>query len=123
MTSYLKKIVNLIICVLVICISSCTFNTKFDRRKWVDSDRAFPSQYRDGMLIDLITNYKLKGLTEKQLIDLLGTPDHAEANGIYYNINIEYGGDTDPVYSKKLEFICSKDKIVESFSLKEWKSK
>jgi len=121
MIHYLKQAAKVVLCILIAAVSSCTFNTKFDKKKWGDSDPAFPSEYRNGMLNDLTKNHKLKGLTKKQIITLLGVPDYVENNLIIYNIRIDYGGDTDITYSKKLKFFYLPDSTVTSFSIIEWR--
>ncbi len=39
---------------------------------------------------------------------------------MFYDIDIDYGSDIDPVYSKTLTFQFDKDSIVKTFEVKEW---
>lgn len=73
------------------------------------------------MLKDLTTNHKLLGLNCAQLVKYLGGPDYKEANLITYRIAVDYGNDIDPVYSKDLIFFYSKDSVITSFKIEEWK--
>ena len=72
-----------------------------------------------------MNNHRLKGLTYKQLIDLLGEPEKykdEEPNTATYNIVTDYGGDIDPVYVKNLEVKFSTDSIVKNVSINEIKN-
>lgn len=76
------------------------------------------------MYKDLLTNYKLKGISYKQLVNLIGEPGKdfsGEPNEIYYEILTDYGFDIDPVKSKTLIFKFDSDSIIVDFELKEWK--
>ncbi|WP_118976528.1 hypothetical protein [Taibaiella koreensis] len=73
------------------------------------------------MLDDLMKNHKLIGLKYNQLIDSLGEPNYLEDSIISYRITEDYGSDIDPVYVKTLQFSISRDSIVTSFKIKEWK--
>ncbi|MCC7514190.1 MAG: hypothetical protein IT212_05825 [Bacteroidia bacterium] len=95
---------------------------KFDKNKWNDqADPLFPSVYRSKMLTDLTTNYKLKGLKYSELIELLGIPDSKDSSSLSYKIVVDYKHDIDPVYTKDLDFTFSKDSIITSFQINEWK--
>ena len=83
--------------------------------------------YRKSMLKDLTTNHQLKGLTYKQLIDLIGEPQKnlvGKSDEIYYPITTEYGHPTlspDSVGSITLAFKLNKDSIVTDFRIDKWK--
>lgn len=118
-----KFLFTLQLAVAVIFLSSCTNEIKFEQSKWKEkAGDLFPSNYRAQMLNDLITSRKLVGLNYHQLIMLLGSPDHTDVNSMTYRIVVDYGSDIDPVYSKDLEFLYSKDSVVTSFEVKEWKN-
>ncbi|WP_167353168.1 hypothetical protein [Pedobacter steynii] len=113
-----------VLCVIVVVffLTSCTQDISFEKTKWAEkADPIYPSAYRSQMLKDLTTNHKLIGLSYSQLIGYLGYPDSKEANTVVYRIAIDYGSDIDPVYSKNLEFSYSKDSIITSFKILEWK--
>ena len=83
---------------------------------------SFPN--RNSMIHDLTTNYKITGLTYKQLIDLLGKPQgviDSNKNTIFYDVDIDYGHDIDPVYTKTLQIYFNSDSVVTAFNLEEWK--
>jgi len=107
---------------ILIFITSCNQNIDFEKTKWNEqSDPVYPSIYRPMMLKDLTTNHKLLGLNCAQLVKYLGGPDYKEANLITYRIAVDYGNDIDPVYSKDLIFFYSKDSVITSFKIEEWK--
>jgi hypothetical protein len=113
---------TMILCLLVTLLSSCNTNIKFDKAKWdQESEIAIPSPYRDKMLLDLTTNQKLVGLKYNQLVLMLGKPDFIDTIGLAYSVVIDYGHDIDPVYTKNLSFSISKDSIVQSFNIEEFR--
>ncbi|QJD96109.1 hypothetical protein HH214_09590 [Mucilaginibacter robiniae] len=95
---------------------------KFDKSKWNEQqDPLFPSSYRPEMFKDLTTNNKLVGMNYNQLIAKLGTPDNKGGGLISYKIMVEYGGGIDPVYTKELRFAVSKDSLISSYKVVEWR--
>lgn len=118
MINNLKKFITIIV---ALSIQSCVFDTKFDKQRWEDrTDNIFPPEHRAAMLKDLTENHKLKGKTISELENLLGRSDGIENNHMYYEIIIEYSG-VDPDYKKDLVFNFSKDSVITSFEIKEWK--
>jgi hypothetical protein len=108
--------------VMVIFLTSCTRDVRFEKTKWVENtDPIYPSAYRAKMLKDLTSNHKLIGLSYSQLIAYIGDPDSKDTNAVVYRIVVDYGSDIDPVYSKNLQFSYSKDSIITSFKILEWK--
>jgi hypothetical protein len=75
------------------------------------------------MIDDLIKNYELKGKKYHEIIELLDRPQGKEDNDlqIFYDIDVNYGRDIDPVYSKTLMFQFDKDSVVNMFKVEEWK--
>ena len=107
---------------LVFLFSSCSNEEKFNKEKWNErTDPAFPPPYRKTMLKDLTTNHKLVGLKYSQLIELLGEPNFNNTNSLAYKVIEDYGHDIDPVYTKNLDFTFSKDSVITSFKVDEWK--
>ena len=114
------KLTNLVIAFgLFTLLVSC--NSKFDKVKWtkhIDGD--YPE--RDDMLDDLIKNNQLKGISYRQLVDLLGKPDYDKDDNVYYyQIVVDFGHDIDPVYVKNLELQLNKDSVVNNYYIKEYK--
>ncbi len=119
--STINKGLVLTILGLVLTLASCQRELKFDKSKWNEqTDPTFPSPYRVQMLKDLITNEELVGQTTNKLKHLLGEPDRVERDVLIYKIEVDYGSDIDPVYTKDLVFRYSKDSIVQSFKVIEW---
>lgn len=73
------------------------------------------------MLHDLTHNHKLAGLKYRELTDLLGQPNFNDSNTVGYTVEVRYGSDIDPVYTKNLNFQLTKDSVVSSFKIEEWK--
>lgn len=99
-------------------------NDKFDKMAWNEKGDLGTYPNRKKMLKDLLNNYQLKGLTYKQLIDLLGEPEtysDEEPNTATYNIVTDYGGDIDPVYIKNLEVKFGADSIMRNVTINEIK--
>lgn len=119
-----QTILTLIILLLSVGFTSCNANEKFDKAKWQEQGDLRIYSHRKSMLNDLTKNYKLTGLSYRQLINLIGEPENysdKEKNIIYYEIETDYGNDIDPVYTKTLQLKLTKDSTVESFEIKEWK--
>jgi hypothetical protein len=109
---------------MVFVLAACNRDLKFDKAKWNEQqDPAFPSPYRTGMLADLTAHYKLKGIKYADLVQLLGDPDLKDSSSLGYKIVEEYGRDIDPVYTRNLEFTFSKDSVITSFEVHEWRKK
>ncbi|MBO9681468.1 MAG: hypothetical protein J7502_02140 [Flavisolibacter sp.] len=75
------------------------------------------------MIDDLVQNYQLRGKTYHQLVELLGPPQSKfdSTLRVYYNIDVDYGSDIDPVYMKILSIEFNKDTIVRNYEVQEWK--
>lgn len=127
----IRKNINFVLLILqffiFVFLSSCDGSKKqikFDKNKWNEqADPLFPSSFRSQMLTDLTTSYKLKGLKYSELIELLGVPDAKDSSSLSYKIMVDYERDIDPVYTKNLDFSFSKDSVVTSFKVNEWKKK
>jgi hypothetical protein len=107
--------------ILGIVMISC--NKRFDKTEWISGDGIENYPHRINMINDLLTNYKLKGLTYNQLIDLIGKPQsniQNDSNWIYYPIKINYKNDIDPIYTKYLVFKLSMDSVVIDYKINEW---
>jgi len=108
--------------VLLISVTACERQEKFDTEKWlVKVDMDYP--YRDLMIDDLVNNRQIKGLQYQELVKLLGEPQRnwqADSNQYYYQIVEDYGMDIDPVYTKNL-MIQLQDSVVTEFKVQEWK--
>jgi len=105
--------------VMVTLIMSCG-EKKFEKRGWVLGwDAGSPPPDRDKMLNDLLSNYTLTGMHCRDVMALLGPPNHVDSSAISYNIVAGYGTDIDPVYTKDLYLYQSKDSVIYSVKVKE----
>ena len=114
------KVILILLFILPI-IHACNQDSHFEKTKWLEKeDISYP--YRAVMLDDLVTNYKLTGLTYQQLTDLLGQPDSLsnKLNEVVYEITVQYDIDIDPVYEKNLVFQFNPDSTVKSFKIEEY---
>lgn len=74
------------------------------KKRWqLRDDPGFPPPERKQILNDLLSNYKLVGLSYKELNSLLGAPDITDSSGanVSYEIDIHYDM-IDPDYIKSL---------------------
>ena len=113
---------NRLLFIALIGLFSCKDfgQTKFDKGRWITKDdMEFP--YRNKMLKDLTTNYKLVGLKYNEIINLLGEPNYSDSSSFAYQVIEDYGTDIDPVYTKDLDFEFNKDSIITTFKIAEWK--
>ena len=97
---------------MLISLSSCSKKKPFDRYGWNDGDGIdFPQRYM--MVDDLVANHKLKGLTYKQVINLLHYPQRNSYTdrSFSYEITRKMSG-VDTVYAKNLVLSLSKDSVV-----------
>lgn len=101
---------------------ACNGSIKFEKAGWIEKGDLGLYPKREKMLYDLTTNYKLKGLSYKQLIDLIGQPEKNAmgSNSIYYNISVDYGHDIDPIYIKTFVVEFNND-TVKQYKINEWK--
>lgn len=115
----------ILICIFfAITLFSCNNirQEKFDKIKWKQhEDAGQPSSHRKRMLEDLTTNYKLTEIKYSELVGLLGEPNFEDSTSLGYDIIVDYGNDIDPVYTKILKFIFSRDSIITSVKVNEWK--
>ena len=80
----------------------------------------FPN--RKYMIDDLIKHHPLNGKTYKEIETLLGRPQGDNNNyEIFYDVDVDYGHDIDPVYVKTLDIELSKDSIVENATVNTWR--
>ncbi len=102
--------------------SYCSHEKKFDKALWQQRGDLGIYPERTKMLNDLLKNNNLKGLTYKQVINLLGIPEkYADGypNIITYNIEEDYRWDIDPVYIKNLDIEFNSDSVVTEISIRE----
>ena len=108
---------------LALPLCSCNREQKFDKVKWAEVGDAMTFPNRKYMIDDLVRNYQLKGKRYSEIIELLNEPQGKldSTLQIFYDIDVDYGSDIDPVYTKTLSIIFDKDTVVKSFEVQEWK--
>lgn len=102
---------------LVILMASCG-NKKFDREKWSYGD-GLDYPMRDDIVDDLMANHHIKGLTYRQVIDSLGSPQRRDSLMFTYQIidNSYNYGKKHPIRKKNLIVYFSKDSVVTRFEI------
>lgn len=108
---------------LSIMFISCQTEQKFDKIKWAEVADLMTFPNRKYMINDLVKNYKIKGESYIRIIDLLSQPQSNmnHKHEVFYDIEVDYGFDIDPIYTKVLILQFSKDSIVQTFEVKEYK--
>jgi hypothetical protein len=96
-----------------------TKSEKFDQARWKQY-AGFDGPDRDLMAEDLLKTHKLIGLTNKQLLQLLGGPSNfSDTTKIYYELSQQYDM-IDPISGKNLIITLDKDSIVSKAEIVEW---
>jgi len=102
--------------ILFITLTGCHKATKFTTPQWKEGDGLqFP--LRNDMLDDLVKNYKLKGMTYKQVQHLLSYPDGMDSVSFYYEIIETYNNLGKHAHVKNLVFYMGKDSIITGFKI------
>ena len=90
----MKNLIGTILYGLIL-ISSCSHRTyiKFDSDKWKNwNETESTITLRWDMHKDLIKQHKLKGLSESEIIDLLGEPENKSENEFRYYLGMARQG-------------------------------
>ena len=113
----------LLFAVVIVTLFACRRKEKFDKRKWAEVADLMTFPNRKYMIDDLVKNYHLKGKTYHQLVELLGSPQSQldSTLHVYYDIDVDYGSDIDPIYTKIISFDFSKDSVVTNYEVQEWR--
>ena len=99
----MKQLIKISFTILCLITISCNNEVKFDKALWRKKGDLNSYPYREDMILDLVENYKIEGMSYHQLVELLGEPEiqiNSESVMARYNIITEYGNDIDPVYSE-----------------------
>jgi len=117
----LKQLKKVLYFSVLIIFLSCN-NKKFTKELWNKQDDLHEYPYRKDIIDDLLSNYRLKGLSYDKLIDIIGLHDDkiimGTANEIYYPIETKYEIlGIDPIYIKLLAIKLTKDSVVESYKI------
>ena len=110
---------RLIFLSLTLTLFSCQKQQKFDKVKWAEVADLMTFPNRKYMIDDLVKNYQLKGKKYNEIVQLLAEPQSKldSTMEIFYDIDVDYGSDIDPINSKTLLITFDKDTIVKSFEV------
>jgi|SRR5690554_1226946 len=119
-----RRGIKLIYILVIFILASCNNQQiKFDKEKWNERNDMFYAN-REKMVIDLMENHLKKGMTYKEVMNLLGTSESYQndpPNTIGYEIMVDYGWNIDPQKGKTLYIEFTNDSIVKEIKLDEWK--
>ncbi|MBK0380123.1 hypothetical protein [Mucilaginibacter segetis] len=106
---------------LLLAISGCRNQEKFTTEGWNDGDGiSWPKRYT--MVEDLLQNHKLKGMSYKQVINLLDYPQRNSHTDRSFSYEITRKMDlADTLYFKSLIFYLNKDSVVTGVKVYEFK--
>lgn len=115
----------IVILYLIVFLSSAcgVREIKFDKNKWNEKDDMFYA-YRENMVDDLMKNHLKKGMTYREVEELLGKSENFQnepPNTIGYETMVDYGWNIDPQNGKTLYIEFTKDSTLKSMRLEVWK--
>jgi hypothetical protein len=112
-----SKLIYLAGIIFLIALFGC--GEKFDKTKWAEYDEV-DGPDRDLMAEDLLKTHKLIGLTNKQMLKLLGPPaNFTDTAKRYYVLKEEYDM-IDPVSGKYLVIQFNRDSVITIAKIEEW---
>lgn len=118
MTNISRKAFLLVLWTIAL-FAACQSDIEFESAKWkVRKDDNYP--YRAEMLNNLVKNQSLIGTHYSKIEQLLGVPQYQDSSLMSYQVVHDYGRDIDPIYTKYLTLLISKDSIVTSYRIDIW---
>ena len=106
---------------LMVALTSCHLSgSKFDRQKWSYGD-GLDYPLRNDIVDDLMKNHHIKGLTFRQVIDSLGSPQRRDSLKFTYQIqdNSFDFARKKPAHKKSLIVYFNKDSVAVKFEIYE----
>ena len=98
---------------------SCDSKQEFNSVEWKQKGLDWwITDTREKMIDDLTQSDTLIGLTQEQVIDLLGKPESQDDSAMKYLIREKYGTDIDPEYISNLHINLSNEGHVRSIEVK-----
>ena len=117
------RVIKALLLIATIHLVSCEPQMKFDKNGWQSGGATgYPPPSRKEMLKDLLSNYRLKGLSYRQIINLLGEPNGIDNSTVFYDIALRYDM-IDIDYAKSLLIVLDKDSIAREVKVYERKNK
>ena len=117
-----SKLIYALSVIAVFTLFGCndiTRREKFNKELW-DQYGSFDGPERDLMAEDLIKTHRLIGLTNKQMLQLLGSPSNlGDTTKTSYELSQEFDS-IDPISGKNLVIQFKKDSVITSASIEEW---
>lgn len=118
-----KRRLKLIYILIIVLLTSCSKpQIEFDKEKWNEREDMFYAN-REKMIKDLMNIHLKKGMTSKEVLNLLGSSDNYQnipENTIVYEIAVDYGWNVDPQKGKTLYIEFDEDSIIKDIKLQEW---
>ena len=112
-------IISIILLAFIISCNDITKREKFNSEKWKQYD-GFDGPDRDLMAEDLTKTHRLIGLTNHQMLQLLGSPSNfGDTTKTCYELSEEFDS-IDPVSGKNLVITFNKDSIIAKAKIEEW---
>lgn len=112
-----------LIAVGILLVSCKARELEFDRSKWNTVEDGFYT-YREQIVNDLIHNHLKKGMSYRELIELVGNPEKnqmEEKHTVGYEIMEDYAWDIDPVETKTLIIRFTNDSLISDYEIEHWK--
>jgi hypothetical protein len=107
------------LCLLI----SCHQKNKFDTSLWTEQSEPGKYPNRKFIVDDLIKNYKLEGLSDREVIKLLGDPfpkNIFKSDTMWYPIEMKFDQKGYLAGAQSLILKFNGDSIVRAFELLEW---
>jgi hypothetical protein len=108
--------------IAVVVLFSCKQQKKFSREGWRQRTDMYHEE-RTYMIDDLLQGHPLKGQPRHHVLYLLGEPELEDSARMYYEVDVDYGWDIDPVYTKTLILHLNAKAVVDSVEVDEWRKK
>ena len=109
-----------VLCTFLISCNNITKRERFNQQTW-NEYQGFDGPDRDGMAEDLINTHRLIGLSNKEMLQLLGSPaNYADTTKTYYELSQEFDS-IDPISGKNLVITFNKDSIIVDAKIEDWR--
>lgn len=96
---------------------------EFEQSKWSENIDGF-YKFREVMVKDLMEKHLKRGMTYKQITDLIGKPEiysNLKTNIIGYTLMEDYGWNIDPIETKTLLIELTTDSLIQNLKVEHWR--